>query len=138
MECTQLHVTYCFVQITIVHQHTQSKERDDTPTIATYTEGTILACFLPEYADEEPQLGRVTKEHDANDDDIEIEWMVGTYTEPWQLWKQRSGRNYCTWKETISSSAVLFPVKLSNGGRLNNNMIGNLKTIYEERRNNLQ
>ena len=93
---------------------------------------------MHKYADEEPQLGRVTTECDANCDDIEIEWMVGTYTEPWQLWKQRCGTNYSTWKEIIPQSTVLFPVKLSNGGRLSNNMIGNMKKKYEEKCNNVQ
>ena len=90
------------------------------------------------YADEEPQLGKVTKECDKNCAEIEVEWMVGTYSEPWQLWKQRKGRSYTTWKEKIPSTAVLLPVNLTNAGRLSKSVISELKLMYEKKRNDSQ
>lgn len=49
--------------------------------------------------------------------------MVGTYSEPWQLWKQSHGRSCRTWKEVIPLNSVLLPVKLSNAGRLSNSLV---------------
>ena len=96
---------------------------------AKYAAGTILACYMEQYSDEEPQLGKLTKEYDLNSENFEIEWMIGTYSEPWQLWKQKHGRSYKTWKQVIPSSAVLFSVKLSNAGRLSNNLVVELKQL---------
>ena len=98
----------------------------------TYTAGTIIACFMSQYSDEEPQLGKLTKECDINCETFEIEWMLGMYSEPWQLWKQKHGRSYRTWKEVIPSNAVLFPIKLSNVGRLSNSLV---VKAYEQKRN---
>lgn len=90
---------------------------------------------MEEYSDEEPQLGKLTKECDPNSENFEVEWMVGTYSESWQLWKQKHGRSYKTWKQVIPLSAVLFPVKLSNTGRLSNSLVVKLKQQYEQKRN---
>jgi len=68
---------------------------------------------------------------------VELEWMVGTYSEHWQTWKRKQGKNYVTWKETIPSAAVLFPLQLSNAKRLSANLITKLKLAYEQRRNAL-
>ena len=93
---------------------------------------------MEQYSDEEPQLGKLTKEYDISSEHFEVEWMVGTYSEPWQLWKQKHGRDYKTWKEVIPLNAVLFPVKLSSAGRLSNTVIGTLKQVYEQKRNGEQ
>jgi len=45
---------------------------------------------MEQYADEEPQLGKLIIDSDINSDNFEVEWMVGTYSEPWQLWKQQN------------------------------------------------
>jgi len=82
--------------------------------------GTIVACYLSKYEDEEPQIGKVTL---TDSDEIEVEWMVGTYSEPWQIWKQKQGRSYTTWKEKIPSTAVLFPVQFSSTERLSSSLI---------------
>ena len=37
--------------------------------------GTIVACFLKNYEDEEPQLGCVTQ-FNKGDLDVELEWML--------------------------------------------------------------
>lgn len=100
-----------------------------------YAAGTILACYLEEYSDEEPQLGRLTKEYDPTSENFEIEWMIGTYSDSWKVWKQKHGRSYKTWKQVIPLRAVLFPVKLSNAGRLSNSMVVKLKQHYEQKRN---
>ena len=49
------------------------------PSIAIKS-GVVIACFVDEYEDEEPQLGRVTE--DLGAEDVEVEWMVGAYLKP--------------------------------------------------------
>ena len=51
----------------------------------------MIACFLDEYDDEELQLGRVTEDPGINSEDVEVEWIVGTYSKLWKLWKHRKG-----------------------------------------------
>ena len=67
---------------------------DEIPSIAIKS-GVVIACFLDEYDDEELQLGRVTEDPGINSEDVEVEWIVGTYSKLWKLWKQRKGQ---TWK----------------------------------------
>ena len=99
--------------------------------------GTIVACFLPKYCDEEPQLGRVLKINEEENHDLEIEWLVGSYSESWTVWKQKKGREYVNWKEVIPSHSVLFPVTLSRAARLPNSLISKLKSTYEQKRTEL-
>ena len=98
--------------------------------VPTLERGMTVACFLSQYGDEEPQIGRIVTL--ANDsDELEIEWMRGTYYEPWIVYKSRRGK---TWRETIPFSSVLFPIKLSASGRINKAEKSVLKQAYEKRR----
>lgn len=98
------------------------------------TVGTTIACFLPKYSDEEPQLGRVLKVNEGENHNLEIEWLVGSYSETWRVWKQKKGREYVTWKEVIPNHAVLFPVTLTRAERLPSSLISKLKCAYEQKR----
>lgn len=91
-----------------------------------------MACFVPEYVDEEPQLGRVTNINDGNSI-VEVEWMVRSYAKPWKVWREKRGRDYVTWKESISTNAVIFPLTLTKTERISNGLISKLKTTYEEK-----
>ena len=95
------------------------------------TAGTILVCYLSKYSDEEPQLGKVV---DSQGDKLIIEWLVGSYSEPWTIWKKKKGKDCVTWTEAISKPAVLFPVTLSKSNRLSTCAILKLKTAYEQKR----
>ena len=116
----------------------ETSECDNSSTIISVGEaelqpGTVVACYLSKYEDEEPQIGKITLT-DSDSDEIEVEWMVGTYSEPWQIWKQKQGRSYTTWKEKVPSTAVLFPVQFSSTERLSCSLIAKLKEAYEQRR----
>lgn len=65
---------------------------------------------------------------------LTVEWLVGSYSEPWTIWKEKKGREYVTWKEEIPKQAVLFPVTLSKAHRLSNSLILKLKAVYEQKR----
>ena len=90
-----------------------------------------MACYLPKYSDEEPQLGKVV---DNQGDRLIVEWLVGSYSDPWIIWKKKIGADYVTWEEGIPKEAVLFPVTLSKAHRLSNSSILKLKAIYEQKR----
>ena len=53
--------------------------------------------------------------------------MVGAYSEPWRIWREKKGQDYVTWKETIPKESVLFPIMLS---RILSNLILQLKVEY--------
>ena len=81
------------------------------------------------FTNEEPQFGRIVTL--ANDSDqLEIEWMRGTYYEPWIVY--RGGK---TWRETIPFLSVLFPIKLSASGRIGKAEKSLLKQAYEKKAN---
>ena len=79
--------------------------------------GMIVACYLSEYADEEPQIGKiVTLESDSAS--AVVEWMTGTYSEPWVVYRYRSGGQYTTWRETIPFTSILCPIGLTVSNRI--------------------
>ena len=93
--------------------------------------GMQVACFVPNYKEEEPQIGTITA-IPVGSKNVEIEWMVGTYSEPWTVYKTRERGKYVTWKEMIPLSSVLFPVELTRSCRLNTGFVKKLKHAYKE------
>ena len=91
-----------------------------------------VACFIPKYKDEEPQIGKIISFPNDQSTDIEVEWMVGTYTECWVVWRKRQGKGYITWKETVPVDAILFPITLNENGRLNKTLVQKLKNAYKK------
>ena len=77
----------------------------------------ICQCFRYMCADEEPQLGKVIA-LDNNSNSVVIEWMTGTYSEPWIIYKYRSDGSYKTWRDTIPTSSILFPIELTASNRI--------------------
>ena len=111
-------------------EHCASEPVHDEIPIAIKS-GVVIACFLNEYDDEEPQLGRVTEDPGANSGEVEVEWMVGAYSKPWKVWKQRKGQ---TWKEKVPLSSVLFPVVLDDTSKLSIGTTNKLKLTYQQLR----
>ena len=87
-----------------------------------------VACYVPKYADEEPLIGTITALPCG--ENIESEWMAGSYSDTWIVCKTRKGKKYVTWKECIPISTVLFPVELTKGGRLTKHLTDKLKHTY--------
>ncbi len=75
-----------------------------------------VACYVPKYRDEEPQIG-VIKSLMEGGEKIEIEWMVGGYSECWEMCKIKKGKEYVPWSETIFVKNILFPVELTKSKR---------------------
>ena len=93
--------------------------------------GMIVACYVADYADEEPQIGKLVALENGS---AVIEWMTGTYSEPWIVYKCRSGRNYETWRDTIPISSILFPIELTASNRITSALKLRLQEAYEQRR----
>ena len=118
-----------------VHSESQAVQEaipanSDLPSgnvIANLTSGTVIACYIEEYSDEEPQLGRVAKELRSNSNVVEVEWMTGAYSKPWKIWKEKNGE---TWKEKIPVDCILFPVELDKNNKLSMSTIQQLKLAY--------
>lgn len=92
--------------------------------------GIQVACFVPDYEEEEPQIGTVTATP-VGSENVEIEWMMGSYSEPWTVCKKREKGKYVTWKEKIPLSSILFPIELTRSCRLNTGLVKKLKHAYK-------
>ena len=79
----------------------EQQEREATGGVESANEtqllkcGMLVACFIPKYKEEEPQIGTVVSVPDKNGN-LEIEWMTGTYSEPWMTCQKKSSRKKCT------------------------------------------
>ena len=93
--------------------------------------GQQVACFLQKYEEEEPQIGTVTA-IPAGRKSVEIEWMVGSYSQPWTVYKRREGGKYVAWKEMIPPSSILFAIDLTRSSRLSPGLVKKLKRAYKE------
>jgi len=87
----------------------------------------VVACFLEEYDDEEPQLAIIEKKPEQKSSSVEVEWMTGAYSKPWKLWKDKNG----TWKEKILFSSILSTVNLDSNDKLVPATVNKLKRIYQ-------
>ena len=89
-----------------------------------------VASFVQMYESEEPQIGTVTAP--VENQYVEIEWMVGSYSEPWTLCARREGGSYVPWKELIRHNSLLFPVELTRSYRLSPALVKKLKDAYKK------
>lgn len=105
----------------------QVENESEMPTILQV--GTVVACFLDKYKDEEPQLGVITGMHDESF--VEVNWMTGSYSEPWAPCKTRKGRDYVPWLEKIPTNLVLFPITLTRAKRISTIDKDKLKDAYD-------
>lgn len=69
-----------------------------------------VACFLPEY-EEEPQIRTVTA-IPVGRENVEIEWMVGSYSEPWTVHKKGTREIRDMEGGDTSPSSIIFPLNL--------------------------
>ena len=92
-----------------------------------------VACHLSDYAEVEPQIGTLVR-LESDSDNAEVEWMTGTYSEPWVVYKCRRGGAYTTWRETIPITSILCPIKLTATSRISSTLKLQLQKAYEQRR----
>ena len=93
--------------------------------------GMTVACYVPDYDDEEPQIGAILSITNETEE-VLIEWMTGTYSEPWSICKKKGKDGYSTWKELIPLSMVLFPIELSASRRIHTTLKKKLQDAYAQ------
>lgn len=88
----------------------------------------MVACFVAEYRDEIPQIGKV---QEVKDNEVVVEWWSGTYTGKWKALTKRVGRSSEPWSETLPISSVLFKVSLTKGLKLSKATQEELQRAYD-------
>ena len=95
--------------------------------------GDIVACYLTKYDDEEPQIGKVVSLKPANK--VDVQWMHGSYSDPWILCRQKRGRTMEPWIEEIDQANMLYPIELTKSNRLTESSRKKLKLSYNQEHN---
>ena len=90
--------------------------------------GMLVACYLAEYDDEEPQLGEVLS---LKGQSMIVQWMIGSYTKPWKVYKQKTGKELVPWTEEVPTSAAILSVQLSPDGTLDQEQRSKLIDSYK-------
>ena len=90
-------------------------------------EGNLVACYVEKYEDEEPQIAKILN---VNLEDVEVQWMQGSYFDPWHPCRVKQGRSYEPWVEDIPRSSILYEVQLSKTSRLSEPLRKKLKLSY--------
>lgn len=92
-------------------------------------EGSLVACYIEKYQDEEPQIARIIN---VKQSEVEVHWMHGSYFDPWYPCKVKWGHSYKPWIEQIPQSSILYEVQLSNTQRLTEPFRKKLKLSYSK------
>jgi len=111
-----------------------SEENEYVVNCDTVEVGMVVACFLSCYGDEEPQIGKIVA-LEKGLESVVIEWMTGTYSQPWVLYKYRKGGIYTTWRESIPITSIIFPIELTASSRIPSGLKLRLQDAYEQKRN---
>jgi len=86
-----------------------------------------VAVFSEKYS-ERPLLGRVTA---VFDEDIQMDWMVSTYSGVWREWTGRAEGKRCVFNDRIKKSKILMKsVNFTNAKRLKPDIVRELKQLY--------
>ena len=76
---------------------------------------------------ERPLIGRITE---INEKNVNINWMIGSYSGVWKEWKGRSEGRYITFADTIPWEDVMISVEFTKGMRLPQKTVSTLKELY--------
>ena len=89
--------------------------------------GECVAVLSNKY-NERPLLGRVTA---IFDDEIQMDWMVGTYSGMWRDWKGRVEGKPVVFCDRIKiDQVVMRSIQFTNGKRLKSDTVCELKQRY--------
>ena len=77
----------------------------------------MVACFIEEYRDEIPQIGKVVEVHDS-DSEVKIEWWIGTYTGTWRALTKKDGRKTVLWTESVPTASIISEVSFTKSSKL--------------------
>ena len=87
----------------------------------------LVAVRSTKYPDR-PLIGRVIA---IGEDDVQIEWMVGTYSGSWKEWKGREGGKTVIYKDSIPKEDILYTgITLTATKKLKASIVNTLKSLY--------
>ena len=86
--------------------------------------GKFAALCLNQYKHEVPQIGKVLK---VSDDQVDIEWIVGTFSSVWIPWMTKGKKMNVTVHRNV---VIVSAIELSKSNRLKKEDILALKRIY--------
>ena len=80
--------------------------------------------------DDRPLLGRVTG---VMQEEVMIDWMVGSYSGSWREWRGRSGGKAVVFTDTIKKKDILLcNIALTKSRRLKPDQVTCLKELYSK------
>ena len=108
------------MQIVAKPKRGQESLPEDTPDSGPampceITPGSMVACFVPQYRDEIPQIGKLLE---TSDNEVTIEWWIGTYCGTWRALTKRKGRSTEPWTETLPKSCMLYQVSFTKYSKI--------------------
>lgn len=83
----------------------------------------IIGVISPKYS-ERLLLGKILAVNDAS---VDIEWLVGTYSGTWKIWKEKGKSITDT---ILNEDILLHNIILTNAKRLTTSTIKELKDVY--------
>jgi len=96
--------------------------------VANVKTGDIVACYVDQYAEEEPQIATIISIKQNNK--LDVQWMHGSYSDPWLPCKR--GRAMEPWIEEIGTKNLLYPLELTRSCRLPESTRKKLKLSYSQ------
>jgi len=93
--------------------------------IASVKTGDIVACYVDQYAEEEPQIATIISMKQNNK--LDVHWMHGSYSDPC-----KRGRSMEPWIEEIDTKNLLYPLELTRSCRLPESTRKKLKLSYSQ------
>lgn len=105
-----------------------SSATSSSVSVAAIKTGDVVACFVSEYEDEEPQIATVVSIKPNSK--LDVHWMHGSYSDPWLPCKR--GRTMEPWVEEIDSTSLLYPIELTRTNRLSESVRKKLKLSYSK------
>ena len=118
-------------EITKCGEATGRGDQASAGSTSSYSIGTTVAMYLPQYRDELPLIGKVVSVN-VIADQVTVHWYVGTYSGIWKPCRRRDGRNYVDWEEAITIVAVLCTVNLTKSFKLPKSTVLELKEAYRK------
>lgn len=83
---------------------------------------------MDKYRDEIPTIGRLLEKKDGS---VKVEWWHGSYSSVWSMCRQKVGKEYLPWTETIPTDAIIWNrVAFTKTKHLTKESIIALKQVY--------
>lgn len=90
--------------------------------------GEFVAVKCDKY-NEKPLISKIVT---LRDDDITIEWYMGTFRGSWKPWKGKEDGQLVIYTDIIPKSKVLASVSFTGAMKLTSDCVTELKSMYKD------